>query len=52
MIRIPEWANQSKGYSISINGKRKIFIMAKGNQYLPLSRKMEKREMSLLSTCL
>ena len=23
MIRIPEWANQSKGYSVSINGKRK-----------------------------
>lgn len=42
MIRIPEWANQSKGYSISINGKRKIFIMAKGNQYLPLSRKWKK----------
>ena len=43
MIRIPEWANQSKGYSVSINGKRKMFIMAKGNQYLPLSRKWKKR---------
>ena len=42
MIRIPEWANQSKGYSVSINGKRKMFVMAKGNQYLPLSRKWEK----------
>ena len=42
MIRIPEWANQSKGYSVSINGKRKMFIMAKGNQYLPLSRKWKK----------
>ena len=42
MIRIPEWANQSKGYSVSINGKRKMFVMAKGNQYLPLSRKWKK----------
>ena len=43
MIRIPEWANHSKGYSVSINGKRKMFVMAKGNQYLPLSRKWKKR---------
>ena len=42
MIRIPEWANHSKGYSVSINGKRKMFVMAKGNQYLPLSRKWKK----------
>ena len=42
MIRIPEWANQSKGYSVNINGKRKMFVMAKGNQYLPLSRKWKK----------
>lgn len=50
MIRIPEWANQSKGYSVSINGKENVRY-GKGNQYLPLSRKWEKG-MSLLSTCL
>ncbi len=25
MIRIPEWANQSSNYSISINGKKETF---------------------------
>ena len=45
MIRIPEWANQSKGYSVSINGRRKIFVMPKGNQYLPLHRKWKKGDL-------
>lgn len=35
MIRIPEWANQSKGYSVSINGKRKMFVMAKVTSIFP-----------------
>ena len=42
MIRIPEWANQSSNYSISINGKKETFPTKKGNQYLPLSRKWKK----------
>ncbi|WP_420511959.1 hypothetical protein, partial [Klebsiella pneumoniae] len=32
MIRIPEWANQSSNYSISINGKKETFPTKKGNQ--------------------
>ena len=41
-LRIPEWANQSSNYSISINGKKETFPTKKGNQYLPLSRKWKK----------
>ena len=33
MIRIPEWANQSSNYSISINGKKETFPTKKGNYY-------------------
>lgn len=51
MIRIPEWANQSKGYSISINGKEKCSLWQKVTSIF-LSPANGKKGMSLLSTCL
>lgn len=35
MIRIPEWANQSKGYSVSINGKEKCSLWQKVTSIFP-----------------
>ena len=43
MIRIPEWAGNSKGYEITINGKKHLSdIQAGTSTYLPLRRKWKK----------
>ena len=43
MIRIPEWAGNSEGYEITINGKKHLSdIQAGTSTYLPLRRKWKK----------
>ena len=43
MIRIPEWAGNSEGYEIIINGKKHLSdIQAGTSTYLPLRRKWKK----------
>ena len=46
MIRIPEWAGNSEGYEITINGKKHLSdIQAGTSTYLPLRRKWKKGDM-------
>lgn len=46
MIRIPEWAGNSEGYEIIINGKKHLSdIQAGTSTYLPLRRKWKKGDM-------
>ena len=43
MIRIPEWAGNSKGYEITINGKKHLSDIQTGaSTYLPIRRKWKK----------
>ena len=44
MIRIPEWAGNSEGYEITINGKKHLSDIQAGttSTYLPLRRKWKK----------
>ena len=43
MIRIPEWAKNSKDYAITINGKKSQFVIRPGESiYLPIHRKWKK----------
>ena len=46
MIRIPEWAGNSKGYEITINGKKHLSDIQTGaSTYLPIRRKWKKGDM-------
>ena len=46
MIRIPEWAGNSEGYEIIINGKKHLSdIQAGTSTYLPIRRKWKKGDM-------
>ena len=46
MIRIPEWAGNSEGYEITINGKKHLSdIQAGASTYLPIRRKWKKGDM-------
>ncbi len=46
MIRIPEWTGNSKGYEITINGKKHLSDIQTGaSTYLPIRRKWKKGDM-------
>lgn len=46
MIRIPEWAGNSEGYEIIINGKKHLYDIQTGaSTYLPIRRKWKKGDM-------
>lgn len=43
MIRIPRWADTSKGCEVTINGKKECFAAGQGeSRYLPVERKWKK----------
>ena len=49
MIRIPEWAGNSRGYEITINGKKHLSDIQTGaSTYLPIRRKWKKGDLSLI----